>query len=362
MAYSRMHGVALCSAFTRDQLRAVVDFIRSSADPLSEVASVRGATVTPPLLAYMDVGSAVEPQDVLDIIVFHTYLTASELQTPMDVPRLAAILQRGLGLNADYARMIAERCVTPDSDVSGFSWAVLNSLADIPFIPEGPIRRMLLEVGDRAAAVLYEYMRTQGAADTLYEWLLAGRQVREATKREILRSQEAAFELRTLGRRPDARPITPDASIPALPQSGSSSSSSSGIMDALESLLGSGTGEGGDPYEVGEAHDAAREQLKAVVESFSRPTGYNAYARRVEQGDSYEQGFLPVIGALGSMVGSLFGGGGGGGGGDRTPPPVAATSKTAGGRAFDSLRSSSRGRRPDAGSILDTVLGFLGGR
>lgn len=360
MSYSREHAIAFCTVFTRDQLACVVEFIRSSPSPQGEIAARKtGLSFAPPLLACADAGSALEPIDYENIFSFMTYVNAAALQRPWDVAAFAAIFELGAGLNSDYARQLAIGCVTPDSDVSGFSWRVLNALADLPFIPDGPIRAMLLEVGDRAAATLYDYMSTNGSHDTLYEWMRAGAAMREASKRELLRAQEAAYEMRALGRgRPDAR-IMGRATPSTAP----------GLTDLLGGLLGSGSTEGGDAFETGDSHEMNRSELSDRLNRAPiARTGYHSY---IERGDP-EQGFLPLImsavGGIGSMVGSMFGGGGGGGGSSASPPAsrpasVASTSKTRGGRAFSSMRRSATETRtsPTASSILETVFSMIGG-
>lgn len=135
--YTNAHAAALLTAFTHDQQMAIVDLCKTSSDPIRTigVASARAPGLVP-IFSLIDMGVAIDPDDIANWMTGLSIVTTRTLLQPWDVATVANILDRGGAIPSDYAARLAADIITPDTEMAGLAYRLTQSIAALPFVPD----------------------------------------------------------------------------------------------------------------------------------------------------------------------------------------------------------------------------------
>lgn len=135
--YTNAHAAALLTAFTHDQQMAIIDLCKTSSDPIRTIgtASARAPGLVP-IFSLIDMGVAIDPDDIANWMTGLSIVTTRSLLQPWDVATIANILDRGGAIPSDYAARLAAEIITPDTEMAGLAYRLTQSIAALPFVPD----------------------------------------------------------------------------------------------------------------------------------------------------------------------------------------------------------------------------------
>jgi hypothetical protein len=194
--YSNQHAAALLLAFTPDQRRAMYHLVRSSTDPEREVAAAQAAApAAVPIFRLVDVGEIITPDAIGNWQAGMSIMFASLFTKTWSVDEVRNIIEKGARIKGDYAQQIADRVVSPDTNLTDFAYRLLSTVSELPFVP-ARFRAFAPAVG-AAFSYLYSALGTKDfAADNSATMLRLGRELNNLAVETLLTAAEAAYESR----------------------------------------------------------------------------------------------------------------------------------------------------------------------
>lgn len=194
--YSNAHAAALLLAFTPDQRLAIFHFTRSSSDPERDVQVAQAASPAAiPIFRLIDVGDVISAENIGNWQAGMATMFASLFTKVWTQEEVQQIIEKGARIRGDYAKQIASQIVSPDTDLTDFSYRLLSTVAELPFVP-ARMRAFAPAVG-AAFSFLYSALGSKDfAADNSATMLRLGTSLNRLAVETLLTAAEAAYEAR----------------------------------------------------------------------------------------------------------------------------------------------------------------------
>jgi hypothetical protein len=287
------------STLTANQLSQVLNYIGASGNGTvrSEMATLRSQAAAPPLLSFMDLGTAIDAEKEWHLAAnWLPFMIADWLASDMSVHDYYEVFVKGAGVEPAVAQKIAETVVTPDGSAANFAKRVIQSVLDLPLLKDIDILQKMGEAAAQSAATLVESVgaRSNGR-DNSWEGVLAGEQMYNMMQRARFTVGSSAFEGFIHG--PKGAPRLPEGGDPVEEgdiEEGDYGMDERGYPYGLAQAIGDALGvtntftETGEPVPPDPARMAAgRAALGMFLDDVQRakPTGYHAFAmQNPEQG------------------------------------------------------------------------------
>jgi len=194
--YSNQHAAALLLAFTPDQRRSIYHLIRSSSDPERDVGAAQAAAPAAiPIFRLVDVGDLITAEAIGNWQTGMSTMFGSLFTKVWTIDDVRQIIEKGARIKGDYANQIAGRVVSPDTDLTDFAYKLLDTVADLPFVPS---RLKSFAPGLGAAfSFLYSSLGSKDfAADNSATMLRLGRELNSLAVETLLTAAEVSYESR----------------------------------------------------------------------------------------------------------------------------------------------------------------------
>lgn len=194
--YSNQHAAALLLAFTPDQRRSIYHLIRSSSDPERDVGAAQAAAPAAiPIFRLVDVGDLISAEAIGNWQAGMSTMFGSLFTKVWTIDDLRQIIEKGARIKGDYASQIAERVASPDTDLTDFAYKLLDTVADLPFVPS---RLKSFAPGLGAAfSFLYSSLGSKDfAGDNSATMLRLGKELNGLAVETLLTAAEISYESR----------------------------------------------------------------------------------------------------------------------------------------------------------------------